>query len=631
MDFESKASGSASGPPTKQRRENLKKRLFRKCDRDGDGVLSRAEMRELAGLVGFDGTDDEWGEEYQKLCDEQGIPPEHGIPQITVMVMLDDDSDNGCYCTDKELQELLADDHVGGAGRAQNSSGLEPSRQLSQETESCKVFFAGANFNTEEAELKEVFSEVGKVQEFTLFRMPDNRSRGMGVVLFSTPDEAQRAIADLHQREVDGRTLLVQEDTKRDGKGEGNRRHANDYNMGWDSWNEWDQGPSVKGKDGGKGWKGGKDGKHQDGKSWGKGGHRRGRDAYAYYEDYPEIQDYYGYETDGHTVFFAGASFDTTSGHLRKLFQEAGKIFQFWLFQLPDGRSRGMGIVQYERLDEAQYAIELMHTRVVDGRSIMVKIDDVGALATQGGMDYGGRGSSGKGKDSWGRSGKGGKGYQESIWTNRVFFAGAPFHCTEGNIRSYFAELGTIRSFTVFWLDDGRHRGMGVCTYATNSEAEEALQTGIVIEGRPLFLQEDTSQYVADGPAQQSKGNHQALPYGTSESSSAGRGRGRSNPYDHHYDSYSAGLYNVSVDPNKAVFFANVPFETTETHLRSKFDGVGHVKHLILFMTPDGKSRGMGIVEYTTQAGAIRAYNVLHESNVSGRQMIVDEYRPPHQ
>ena len=29
----------------------LKKRLFKKCDRDGDGALNKAEMRQLAGLL----------------------------------------------------------------------------------------------------------------------------------------------------------------------------------------------------------------------------------------------------------------------------------------------------------------------------------------------------------------------------------------------------------------------------------------------------------------------------------------------------------------------------------------------------------------------------------------------------
>ena len=59
------------------------------------------------------------------------------------------------------------------------------------------VYFAGANFNTDEASLREFFSEMGEVMEFTLFRMLDNRSRGVGVVVHSRPKEALRAVTDL--------------------------------------------------------------------------------------------------------------------------------------------------------------------------------------------------------------------------------------------------------------------------------------------------------------------------------------------------------------------------------------------------------------------------------------------------
>jgi hypothetical protein len=187
-----------------------------------------------------------------------------------------------------------------------------------------------------------------------------------------------------------------------------------------------------------------------------------------------------------------------------------------------------------------------------------------------------------------------------------------------------------VRSFTVFWLNDGRHRGMGVCTYATSDIAERALNQGITIEGRPLFLQEDVSQYSQeDVPKGKGKGQ-QALPYGTSESSSYGgkKGGSRSASYQD-YDMHGS-TPNINVDPNKAVFFANVPFEVTETFLKSKFEQMGHVKFLVCFTTPEGKSRGMGVVEYSSVNNATKAYEQLHETMVCGRTMIVDEYRPPH-
>merc|ERR1712003_171416 len=51
-------------------RSRLKKRVFRGCDKDGDGYLDKEEMLSLAVLTGFEGSDDSWAEEYARLCRE---------------------------------------------------------------------------------------------------------------------------------------------------------------------------------------------------------------------------------------------------------------------------------------------------------------------------------------------------------------------------------------------------------------------------------------------------------------------------------------------------------------------------------------------------------------------------------
>lgn len=634
-------------------RQSLKKRIFRRCDKDGDGHLKKAEMRDLAGLVGFDGSDEEWAEEYEKLCSEHGIDPHAGVPESAVMALLDDESDSGCYCTDKELMQLLGEAPSAAAPRRGPGDGMGKASagHAKAEDSEWRVFFAGANFSTEEATLREIFKEAGAVEDFTLFRMMDGRSRGMGRVTYSSSSEVRRAITQLHQREVDGRALLVQEDTA--GRG-GDEVRPSRSGGGPSSMSK---GGKANTKGGGKASGKGKSGK--DSKGYSKGGW--GSDYYDsgwgydgdwgldYYDSSYSgsysyngiaVENYYGYDSDGCTVFFAGASFETTAGHLKKQFQDAGRIRQFWLFQLPDGRSRGMGVVQFSAPAEAEYSISLMHGRLVDGREILVKIDDVGALASQGlgyqGMGYDAKGSySGKGR--WGsKGGKAGGGGGKSnnwnnAWSNRVFFAGVPFHIGEREMRSYFEEMGGIRSFSVFWLKDGRHRGMGVCTFETSQQASQVLRDGIMIEGRPLFLQEDISQYnaeqgrpVAPRPVQQM----QVATYGGGGSYGGPSQKPNRSARSAQYDQTSVKV-PANLDPSKAVFFANVPFETTETHLRSRFETAGQIKSFTLFMTAEGKSRGMGVVEYTTQGAAHRAYSNLHERNVGGRLMIVDEYRAP--
>merc|ERR1740129_2309248 len=80
--------------------------LFEACDADGDGRLSSAEMHRLAVFSGFEGSSEEWDEEYRFLCEERGCEPETGIPEILCMELIDDESDSCCCITDDELREI---------------------------------------------------------------------------------------------------------------------------------------------------------------------------------------------------------------------------------------------------------------------------------------------------------------------------------------------------------------------------------------------------------------------------------------------------------------------------------------------------------------------------------------------
>lgn len=89
-------------------RLRLKKRVFRGCDKDGDGYLDKDEMLSLAVLTGFEGSDESWAEEYARLCRECNADKNFGIAQGTLLALLDDQSDAGFYCTDKQLEEMSA-------------------------------------------------------------------------------------------------------------------------------------------------------------------------------------------------------------------------------------------------------------------------------------------------------------------------------------------------------------------------------------------------------------------------------------------------------------------------------------------------------------------------------------------
>ncbi len=75
-----------------------------------------------------------------------------------------------------------------------------------------KLFVGNLSWNVRDEELKTVFSEVGTVEEAVVIidRMK-NRSKGFGFVTMSSEEEAQKAVAELNGKEVDGRAINVSE------------------------------------------------------------------------------------------------------------------------------------------------------------------------------------------------------------------------------------------------------------------------------------------------------------------------------------------------------------------------------------------------------------------------------------
>ena len=85
-----------------------------------------------------------------------------------------------------------------------------------------KLFVGNLSFNTTENDLQDAFAAHGTVLEANLMmdRMT-GRPRGFGFITMSTPDEAQKAIAALNGKEVDGRALTVNVAKPREERGGG--------------------------------------------------------------------------------------------------------------------------------------------------------------------------------------------------------------------------------------------------------------------------------------------------------------------------------------------------------------------------------------------------------------------------
>lgn len=85
---------------------------------------------------------------------------------------------------------------------------------------STKLYVGNLSFNIGDNDLQDLFATIGPVREAMV--MQDRvtaRSRGFGFVSMETPQDAQRAIEELHGKEVDGRALTVNEARPREERG----------------------------------------------------------------------------------------------------------------------------------------------------------------------------------------------------------------------------------------------------------------------------------------------------------------------------------------------------------------------------------------------------------------------------
>ncbi len=75
-----------------------------------------------------------------------------------------------------------------------------------------KLYVGNLPYETGEPQLQELFGRAGTVETVTVMRdMATGRARGFAFVEMSTDEEAQAAISQLHDMEVGGRRLTVNE------------------------------------------------------------------------------------------------------------------------------------------------------------------------------------------------------------------------------------------------------------------------------------------------------------------------------------------------------------------------------------------------------------------------------------
>ena len=85
-----------------------------------------------------------------------------------------------------------------------------------------KLYVGNLPYTAAEQDLQELFEKVGPVESVTVMRdMATGRARGFGFVEMGTDEGAQKAITELHESQLGGRTLTVNEARPKEARGGG--------------------------------------------------------------------------------------------------------------------------------------------------------------------------------------------------------------------------------------------------------------------------------------------------------------------------------------------------------------------------------------------------------------------------
>lgn len=80
---------------------------------------------------------------------------------------------------------------------------------------------------------------------------------------------------------------------------------------------------------------------------------------------------------------------------------------------------------------------------------------------------------------------------------------------------------------------------------------------------------------------------------------------------------------------NTKIYVGNLPFSMTEQEVQAHFEQVGEVTSVKIINNKfNGKSKGFGFVEMTTEASAQDAVNRLNGTEIQGRPLTVNFARP---
>ena len=88
-------------------------------------------------------------------------------------------------------------------------STAEKVQEAEEVAPSTSVYVGNCKFETTEEQLRDAFAKFGEITACRLVKRKDGKSKGFGFIDFAKIEDAQKAVEEMSEKELDGRPLLV--------------------------------------------------------------------------------------------------------------------------------------------------------------------------------------------------------------------------------------------------------------------------------------------------------------------------------------------------------------------------------------------------------------------------------------
>ena len=279
-------------------------------------------------------------------------------------------------------------------------------------------------------------------------------------------------------------------------------------------------------------------------------------------------------------------------------------------------RSKGCGVVEFERSEEAMLAIQTMNDVELDGRPLFIREDREDRDLGGGGGGRGGRGGAGRQprginkRTKMGNNAVGsgiGHGGQVTVG-RRLYVANISWETSWQDLKDHFRQAGNVvYSDVMIDAASGRSKGCGIVEFETPEEALRAISqlSNSELHGRPLLVREDRED------RELSNNNGGNGHYGAPANGGGG--------------SMQAGVYNGDQQANgpRQIVVQNLPWTITWQELKDTFRQSGNVLRADVMLDDQGRSKGFGTVLFEHAHEATAAIQMFNEQDFGGRVVSV--------